>query len=602
MSKKYLNADEQDENVAKINRLSDWKAFVILLRYVEPYKYPIGFGIILILGSTFLSIGSARFMGSLVEEGLLLKDSSKSFFFAFLIILLEVFSLFFVWGGRRMITKESSLTLYDVRRALFTHLQKLPLSFYDRQPQGRIVTRITHDVEGMEEFFTNSMGRLFGAGFMAVSAMTAMLLTHFKIGSLLILTIFPAIFYVYYSRVKMRKINRGLSVTNTAVNSKLSEYLNGIEVIRNFGLEEWSKEQFDKDIADYLDAHIGANKFYGMNRPFMSFLCSLPMIALVWFGGQEVLAGTFSVGLFVTFIRYCERFFQPLMILAREFHAVQQAFTSTERVAGFLNHATEEVELGDDGHLSPAARTLRGKLEFKNVKMAYQDENWVLKDLNFTIRPGEKIGLVGRTGCGKSTTVSLLLRLYAYQQGEILLDGHEIKDFKREYLRDQIGFVGQEAILYRGTLKENLVAHDEISQEDIWHACEVTGLAKIMRQKKQGLEFFVLEGGSNLSAGERALVALTRILLKNPAILIMDEATASIDPWYEKIIHQAVDKVMKGRTCLLIAHRLKTLEGCTRILVFDNGQLVEEGPQQELMDRNGHFKSLYSAQSTHQQS
>ncbi|MCR9206435.1 MAG: ABC transporter ATP-binding protein/permease, partial [Halobacteriovoraceae bacterium] len=372
------------------------------------------------------------------------------------------------------------------------------------------------------------------------------------------------------------------------------------EVIRTYGLETWSKEQYDDFVDDYRTSHLRANTLYGWTRPLVAFLCSAPLVGLVWFGGREVLAGTMSVGLFVTFIRYCERFFNPIRTIAREVHVIQQAFTSAERVASFLSHEEEDVFLGPDGNLAP--KRVEGNLEFKDVWMAYDkvsgEQNWVLKGLEFQIKRGEKIGLVGTTGCGKTTTVSLLSRLYEYQKGDILLDGHSLRHFNRSFLRNRIGFVSQDAIIFRGSLKQNLSTDDSIPDDQILYACEVTGLARVMHMGGWTLESEIYEGGANLSVGERQLLSLTRVLIKNPNILILDEATANIDPWFEKIIHQAVDRVMEGRTCLMIAHRLSTLDHCDRILVFEKGKLVEQGSRMELEAMKGHFFQLHQAGET----
>ncbi|MEC7278148.1 MAG: ABC transporter ATP-binding protein [Bdellovibrionota bacterium] len=596
MSKKkksFLHADEQsDENIQKF-KLSDAASFKKIIGFAKDYKGFILLGLALMLASSLFSIASARLMGSLVEDGLLPRDLERSYWLAGFVIGVEIFSLGTMWLGRTLLSKYSSLTVLKIRESLFYHLQGLPISFYDRQPQGRVVTRVTHDVEGIEEFFTSSMGRVLNAAFMATMAMVAMLVTDFTLGLILVLSVVPALFFVYATRNHVRKINRNLSRTNSALNAKLSEFLSGMEVIRIYGLESWSRDQYNTYVDDYRNSHLKANTLYGWTRPLVALLCSTPIIGLVWFGGNKVLAGTMSVGLFVTFIRYCERFFNPIMTLAREVHMIQQAFTSAERLASFLEHEEEEVTLGKDGLLK---NELQGAIEFKDVFMAYNKEDFVLKGIDFQIRAGEKIGLVGTTGCGKTTTVSLLSRLYEFQKGDILFDGHSIRHFNRHALRDQIGFVSQDAIIFRGTWRQNLSTDLSVSDDVILKACEVTGLKKVMELGSWGLESEIFDGGVNLSVGERQLLSLTRVLIKNPKILILDEATANIDPWFEKIIHEAVDKVMQGRTCLMIAHRLSTLDHCDRIFVFDQGKLIESGTQKELTAREGAFFRLHQAQ------
>ena len=596
----FLEADEQDDSQLDKHGLGDIESFKKLWQFAKPYRLWLGLGISFMLGASLLSIQSAKYMGTLVQDGLIPGNREESIYYAGIIVLFEILALVLLYGGRKLLANYSSQSIYDVRQALFAHLQNLPLGFFDRQPQGRVVTRITHDVEGVENFFTQSLGRLVNASFMAIMAITAMILTDFTLGLTLVSSIIPALLFIFFTRNWVRQSNRRLSKTNSALNAKLSEFLNGIEVIRSYGLEKWSKKQYGQQVDDYLEAHLDANLLYGWSRPLVSFLCSLPLVGLVWFGGNRVIEGTLAVGLFVTFIRLCERFFQPIMTLAREIHMVQQAFTSSERLASFLEHEVEEKILGEDGKFAPPIHSMRGEIEFKNVGMSYDGKKEVLRNLSFKIKPGEKIGLVGTTGCGKTTTVSLLSRLYEFQSGDISLDGHSIREYQRSFLRNQIGFVSQDVIIFRGSLRDNLTVEGTLPDDQILYACEVTGLSKVMRESQLTLDSEILEGGSNLSVGQQQLISLTRILLKNPSILVLDEATANIDPWYEKIIHQAVDRVMENRTCLMIAHRLATLDHCDRIFVFEAGQLIESGSKDELFAMKGHFYGLHKAQEKHQ--
>ncbi len=598
VKKSFLLADEQDESSLKKFSLSDLASFKKLMVYARPYRKGIILGLALIMGSSFCALYSARLMGKLVELGLIPGDKSVSYNFALSIILMEVISLIFMWYGRKLISLNSGLSIFSVRLALFEHLQKLPIGFYDRQPQGRVVTRVTHDVEGIEEFFTGSLGRLLNSAFMAMLAIIAMVVTDFKLGMILIISIIPSLFFIYATRGWIRSANRRLSKSSSMLNAKLSEFINGLDVIRSYGLEDWSQQQYDHQVEEYRVGHLKANALYGWTRPLVSLLCNAPLIVLVWYGGRDVMSGAMEVGLFVTFVRYCERFYMPIMNLAREVHVIQQAFTSTERVASFLAHEEETTVLGEDGKLTPSNFT--GNIDFKDLWMAYNDENWVLKGLNFRINAGEKVGLVGTTGCGKTTTVSLLSRLYEFQKGELLIDGIDIRSFERSSLRRNIGFVGQDAILFRGTLRENLTINESLSDEEIKKSCDVTGLSKAMALNGHDLDAQVYDGGANFSVGERQLIALTRVLINNPSILILDEATANIDPWYESLIHKAVDIVMEERTCLIIAHRLATLESCDQIMVFDSGRLMEKGTGAELMASKGHYFKLHDAQNIQQ--
>lgn len=599
MANTYISADEQDEQSLRKSGLTDLKAFGQIVKEAYPFWKFYSSGVLLMITATICLLTSARIIGRFVEEGLIAKNKELAIELGIFIIILEFAGIFLQWFGRMVLASGASRTVLKIRSRLFNHLQLLPMGFYDRQPQGRIVTRVTHDVEGMEDFFVSSLGRLLSAVFMASLSITAMCIADLKLGLILVVSVIPAVIFIFVTRNIVRKVNRRMTKSSSAANSKLAEFINGLEVIRSFGLESWSKNQYDQVINEYKTAHLAANEFYGWTRPLISFLCGVPLIGLIGIGGFNVLEGAMSVGLFVTFIRYCERFTGPIMMLAREFNVIQQAFTSAERVASFLHHDQEDKILGQDGQTVKISESLKGKIDYQNVSMSYNmmdpQNHLVLKNLDFSIEPGEKIGLVGRTGCGKTTSVSLLSRLYEFHGGEILIDDIPIREYKRDFLRSHIGFISQNVVLIKGSLRENLCFDDRIDDKEIISACQQTGLDLVMKENGFTLDTHLVEGGENLSTGQRQLLALTRILLRNPSLLIMDEATANIDEYFEAIIHKAVEKIMLNRTCLIIAHRLSTLEQCDRIFVFDDGELVEQGPHDILMQKKGHFYRLQTS-------
>ena len=595
---KYLTDDDQDESRINETMLGDGKSFSVLLKFARPYGPAIGFALFLMVISSLMAIISSKLLGDLIEKGLMTRNLHNSILYSLLIIFLEIGSIYFIWIGRKKLSVAASAVIYSIRLALFSKLQMLPLKYYDRQPQGRIVTRITHDVEGIEDFFTSGLGNLISAAMMTFFAMMAMVLSDFRLGSIMVLSIIPSLILMFKTKDFLRNSNRRVSKFSSAINAKLSEFLSGINVIRSFGLEKWSKVEFDKSIDNYLVAQLKGNFLFAWSMPMVSLCASIPLIGLVWFGGIEIMQGVLSLGVFISFVRYYERFFSPLMILSREIHVVQQAFTNTERVMSFLNEDDEEVALKNNGKMIP--EHFIGDIKFENVFMSYsEDLNWTLKDLSFHIRPGEKIGLVGKTGCGKSSTVSLLSRLYEYQQGEIYIDDIPIRNFDRHNLRSQIGFVSQDAIIFKGTLRENLSSNSQLTDQDLIDASQNTGLVRALSRSGFNLDMEIFEGGTNLSVGERQLVSLTRVLINNPSLLILDEATANIDPFCEEIIHTAVMNAMKDRTCLIIAHRLETLKECDRIFVFSNGMLIESGTLDDLHHRGEHFFKLHYAGQLH---
>lgn len=589
----YMKADEQDDKSLKKAGVNDLRSLIFLLGYSKAERVRYGIAFTLVFLSALVAIISARWMGFLVEEGLLPKNWDKSVTWATGIFIMEALSVVMSWQGRRILADCAARTILSIRQSLFDHLQVLPVTYYDRQPQGRIITRVTHDVEAIEDFFSAVLGRLFAAVMLAGIAAAGMLITNWWLGIISLLAMVPAIYLVFVTRNKVRVVNRDMSRLSAMLNARLAEFLSGIPVIRSFGLEKWSLDRYDESVDEYLASHLRANRLYSWSRPLISFFCSLPLVALVWVAGSEILAGTLGVGIFAAFIRYADRFFNPMQMLAREIHLIQQALTNSERVSVFLQEPEESIVLGPDGEVSDIE--LKGEVEFKNVWMAYAQENWVLKDVSFNIKAGECVGLVGTTGSGKTTTVSLLSRLYAYQKGAISIDGHKIEDFRRSFLRGSLGFVSQETILFRASLRTNLTLEESFDEAVILRAVELTGLGKVMRASAMSLDSQVLDGGANLSVGERQLVSLTRILLRDPALIVLDEATANVDPEYERIIQDALRVVMKGRTCLIIAHRLHTLDICDRIFVFKNGELVEEGTKEQLEVGGGAYQALVDA-------
>ncbi len=592
----YLSLDEQSESIIKKNSISDYKAFTFLLRDAKPYKISILFAILLMILGALLLIISARLVGLFVENGLMARDLYTSLYLIVSIIFLEALSVFSIWYGKKRLSGCSSKIIYDIRKRLFNHIQKLPMSYYDRQPQGRIVTRITHDVEGIEEFFTSSLNQMLNASFITAIVIVAMLLTNFKLGVIILLSTIPIILFINFSRKKFRSLNRSISLSNSALNARLSEYLSGFRLIRSSGLENWSKDNYVKSAKDLLHVRLNANFYFGWMRPVISILCALPTICLVFYGGHMVLSGVLGVGMFVTFIRYCERFNHPIVTLARQFHVIQQAFTNAERVALFLQESTEDQTFTKSSLIIPNINRLEGNIKVDNLWMAYSKEDWILKEVSFCINSGETIGIVGITGSGKTTMASMFSRLYEFQLGEILIDDIPIRAYSREFIRNKIGSVSQDAVIFYGSLRENLIMdYRHLSDMDIMEACQYTGLLEIMRNANLSLDSEILDGGINLSVGERQLVSFTRVILKDPDILILDEATANIDNKYEEIVHNAFKKLAARQTCIIIAHRLSTIKDCDRILVFNRGRLVENGTHDGLLLKRGYFFNLHNA-------
>jgi ATP-binding cassette, subfamily B, multidrug efflux pump len=581
---------EEEENLKKIR---DSRALRHLWSYTRGLRPIFAFAATLITVSSISHVLSARLLGTLIEQGIQEASNLVVKRAAFSIVGLEVLAVAASFWGRKLLALASLKTMLNVRKALFKHLQSLPMSFIDQQPKGRIVTRMSHDVESMESFFSETLVRLMSAILTMVIVLIGMLLIDFRLGLMVLALMIPTVFLTLAVRGPVRYWNREFAKRNASINSRLSEFLNGIPMIRSLGLEKWTHDQLDLQIDHHLISAMKINRLNSWSRPLIMFFTQLPMAALLGFGTLWVSRGLVPLAHFVSFLRLAERFLHPMNVISQELHVVQTALAHTERVASFLAEKTEDAVFGRSQLKLP--HRLSGEIEFQNVTMQYDRGQPALENVSFKIRSGEKIGLVGRTGSGKTTTVSLLSRLYEFQNGEILLDGQSIRNFDRDWLRSQFSVVTQDSILFFGTLRENLLAGGlNPGEEMVLNACRESGFIDLWKKSGLSLDSQILDNGENLSAGERQMLSITRALLLNPSVLVLDEATAQVDSVNERLVHEAVNRLMKNRTCLLIAHRLDTLKECDRILVFKNGHLVEEGARDELLNLKGYFSDLVS--------
>lgn len=587
-NKNYIHEDEQEEGQLKKHALSDYRSFIFLFSFFHSVKSYFIPGILITLVAPIFSMWGAKLLGQLVQLGLLNRSLRLALVYASAFIISEVAMVIFSYFGAKLIVKGANEALLNIRKVLFAKLQTLPMSFYDRQPQGRIITRLTHDVTEVEQFFVSTFSRLISGTFAVFVAIVFMLVADWSLGIIMIISIVPSIIFMLVTRKYIRRFNRNRSRHSSKMNSMLAENIDGIGVIRLFGLENWSKGKYHDAGNDLIKAGLEGTKVMAWTQPTISLLTFFPLAGLVFFGGKSVMSGTMTVATFIAFFHYSQRFINPILQLIQQIHVIQQAYTGAERIVAFLRHENEDAVLGTNGTLD---HKIFGEVKFDQINMGYGDE-LVLKNLSLHIKQGEKVGFVGRTGCGKTTTVSLLARLYEFQSGEILIDGNSIRLIDRNHLRQSIGFVSQDVVLFKGTMRENLLAGNMFDDDQIFSACLATGLSRVFSKNEIGLDTAIYENGSNLSVGERQLVSLTRVLLNDPAILVLDEATANIDPEYEEIIHRAVYQIMEGRTCIMIAHRLETLSKADRILVFNRGELVEEGTIDHLMAQKGHFYQL----------
>lgn len=483
--------------------------------------------------------------------------------------------------------------IFNMRKELFSHLQKLSLSFFDKNPVGRLVTRVTNDMENLNEMYTGVLVNLFKDVFLLVGIMAVMLKMNFKL-ALVSFTVIPIIVLAAaIFRSKAREAYRLVRVKLAKINATLSENISGMRIIQIFKKEDFKYHEFEEINQEHRAASMKELLVFAIFRPSMDLIYSLALALLIWYGGAKVLGETLSFGVLFAFVNYIDSFFKPIMDLTEKFNILQSAMASSERIFMLL----DEEEGIKNAELPVNPGKLIGEIEFKNVWFAYKDDNWVLRDVSFKINPGETAAFVGATGAGKTSIISLISRLYDIQKGEILIDGKNIKEIDKYELRRQIGTVLQDVFLFTGDITGNIRLNSkDISDETVREVARYVNADKFIEKLQNGYKEEVMERGATLSSGQRQLLAFARALAFNPSILVLDEATSNIDTETEILIQDAINKVIKNRTTIVIAHRLSTIQHANKIIVLHKGKIREIGSHQELLDAKGMYYDLYLLQ------
>jgi ATP-binding cassette, subfamily B, multidrug efflux pump len=490
-------------------------------------------------------------------------------------------------------------TMYDLRKEIFSHLQRLPMSFFDRSPIGRLVTRTTTDVDALNDLFASGVAAMLN-DFVLLFAMAAVLFHWQK--SLALATLSPLPFMIlltYFFRNRVRDANRRIRTAIARINAFLQEHVSGMSVVQLFNREKKSRVQFEGLNKTHMIAYKDAIDAFSLFYPGVEFLSMAGIALLSWVGGTRVIAGTLSIGVVVAFMMYGQRFFRPIQDLSEKFNILQSAMAASERIFKLLD---EPVTIFSAASVK-TIESPRGEIEFRNVWFSYtggaepKDDEWVLRDVSFHVAPGQTLAIVGHTGAGKTTIIQLLLRFYDIQRGEILLDGVNIRELGLKDLRKMFGIVLQDPFLFTGTLESNVkLGTTTIDRDGTEKALREVGLGPYLEAQPRGVESEVSERGSTLSVGQRQLVSFARALAHDPRFLILDEATSSVDTKTELMIREALDRLLKGRTAVVIAHRLSTIQHADRILVFHKGRLREQGSHQELLAMRGIYYRLYQLQ------
>jgi ATP-binding cassette subfamily B multidrug efflux pump len=592
-----------------------------LLQYMKPYKWRVVLALVMVAIVTPLELAPPLIFQKGIDKyfvpelkGLIPEASAWSGigWLSLLLLAVLIFDFLAQYIQIRIMQRVGQQTMYDMRREIFGHMQRLPMSYFDRNPVGRLVTRVTTDVDALNDLFAAGVVTMINDFFLLV----VMAVLLFKIDRRLALdtlAVLPGILIVtMIFRKFVRDANRRIRTAIAHINAFLQEYISGMSVVQLFNRERKAMDEFEKRNRDNMLAWRDAILAYALFYPAVEFLSFATIALIYWSGGNRILSGGLTLGVLTAFTMFAQRFFRPIQDLSEKFNILQSAMAASERIFKLLD---EPVLVESDPNAIPLDHP-RGEIEFRNVWFSYRrdsgfvltspemnnvpepaDEDWVLRDVSFRVEPGQTIAIVGHTGAGKTTLISLLLRFYDVQRGQILLDGKDIRTIELQDLRRQFGIVLQDPFLFTGTIETNIrLGTPNIDRNTVERAVEEIGLGEFIRSLPEGVASNVNERGSTLSVGQRQLINFARALAHNPRFLILDEATSSVDTKTELLIREALNRLLSGRTALVIAHRLSTIQHADRILVFHKGRLREQGAHQELLSQRGIYYRLYQLQ------
>ena len=599
-------ASNQEEEV--LGKAYDGRLMRRLLTYLRPYKWHVVVALAAIILKSGLDVLGPFLTKIAIDKYLAKSPNSHSWIGdrlsaapltgiaqiggLYVGILIFTFALEFVqtylmqWTGQKV--------MFDLRRQIFRHLQHIHVGFFDKNPVGRLVTRVTTDVDALNEMFTAGVVSIFEDVFVLAGIIAIMMTMNWKL-ALITFAVLPLIGYATkIFRDKVRYSYRRIRTAIARINAYLQEAVSGMLVLQLFNREKRAFNKFSDINASHMEAFKDAIMAYAVYYPVVEILSAIAIASIIWFGGNDVIRGIASIGVLVAFMQYAQRFFRPILDLSEKYNILQSAMAAGERVFKLLDTKIEVT--------SPAiAKEPRGpgRIEFDHVWFAYNagEPDWVLRDVSFVLEPGETIAVVGHTGAGKTTLISLLMRFYDVQRGAVRIDGVDIKEMNLDDLRGRFGVVLQDPFLFSGTVEGNIrLGTARIQDQDVEQAAEDVNLADFIRTLPGGFKEEVRERGSTLSTGQKQLISFARALAHSPKILILDEATSSVDTETEFRVRDALNRMVEGRTALIIAHRLSTIQRADKIIVMHKGQVREMGSHQQLLARRGIYYKLYQLQ------
>jgi len=505
--------------------------------------------------------------------------------------LLIIVSLVAGYGHVMTLVVAGQRSMFDVRTELFSHIQKLSLTFYSQNPIGRLVTRVTNDIEALNEMFTAVLVNLVKDVLLIVGTAVILFLLNWRLAlvSLAVTPVFIVVTVIF--RIKARGAYRAVRKFLAKLNSRLAEDLSGIKIVQVFRQENRRREEYRETNTSYFKANMKQLIVFGVFRPLIEVTASVGVALVLIYGGGNVLSGALTIGALVAFISYVRQMFQPLADISQKYNIMQSAMASAERIFKIID---TEPEITDSANAKDV--TLTGSIEFENVSFSYEEDKKVLRNVSFKVEPGKSVALVGPTGAGKTSIISLLCRFYDVNSGRILLDGVDLRDLPIQSLRESISIVLQDAFIFSRSIEDNIRLGQDLTREQVREAAELVQASTFIEKLPDGYDTVMAERGATLSTGQKQLICFARALVHDPTILVLDEATSNVDPATEQLIQNAIDVLMKNRTSIVVAHRLSTIQKADQILVIDDGRILERGNHQELLARRGIYYNLYLLQ------
>ncbi|WP_177567324.1 lipid A export permease/ATP-binding protein MsbA [Phascolarctobacterium sp.] len=567
--------------------------YLRILSYIKPYLPRLGFAIFCTIMAAAGNLYIPWIIKEMIDQVLADKNSEMLNMIAFSIIAIFLVRGMFWYGQNYLMSYVGQRVIIDIRAAVFSKLQRLSVSFYDKNKTGTIMSYVTNDVNALQSAMVENTIEMVTEGFILIGSVVAMIYLDWRLTLFTICTFPPVLWFMEFFGKKIRKTGGRIQECTADITSVLQESVASARVIKSFVREGYEIDRFEVENKENFRANMKNAQLMATLTPVVELVAAIGVTMILWYGGNNVINGTITAGSLIAFLTYAVNISNPIKRLTRVIGNIQKALAAAQRVFMILDMPEEVAEV-ENAKLLPH---VKGKVEFQNVSFAYNEKGDVIKDLSFTVAPGEAIAIVGPSGAGKSTIANLLPRFYDVNAGDIKIDGHSVREVTLDSLREQVGIVPQETMLFNGTVYDNILyGRLDATKEEIEAAAKAANAHDFILQLNEGYATRLGDRGVNLSGGQRQRIAIARAILKNPRILILDEATSALDTESERVVQEALDRLMVGRTAFVIAHRLSTVKNADKILVLEKGSLVEAGTHDELLALDGLYAHLYKIQ------